>query len=193
MKNLALRFWNDDRGFIISAEIVLVVTIGVLGMIVGINAVASAVNNELNDISSAIGALDQSYWYSGFVKFGHSGVVGSAFSDSQDFCDCTSIVPTPPPVKIQNVPNTPPVPVPPAGVPVPPPAGVVPPAVGIVPPGAVPVPPYGPVLPAVPEQTVFPPRVLHPPVPPCNPCDKHKDGKPVAPKGKHAKKQPKKK
>jgi len=65
MKKQAIEFWSDDVGFIISAELVLVLTIGVLGMVVGLNSVASAINQELNDLSGAFGTIDQSYFYSG--------------------------------------------------------------------------------------------------------------------------------
>ena len=61
--------WNDEHGFVISAELVLVMTIAVLAMIVGLSEVAVAVNTELNDISNAIGSLNQSYVYSGFSSF----------------------------------------------------------------------------------------------------------------------------
>jgi Flp pilus assembly pilin Flp len=96
MGNVVKRLWQDERGFVVSAELVLVVTVGVLAMIVGISSVASAINNELNDVGNAFGALDQSYWFTGLVKFGHSGVPGSAFVDRQDFCDCSTIVRTVP-------------------------------------------------------------------------------------------------
>ena len=46
---------------IISAELVLVLTIAVLAMVVGLSEVAVAVNNELNDISNAVGSLNQSF------------------------------------------------------------------------------------------------------------------------------------
>lgn len=101
MLTLTKRFWHDEGGFIVSAELVLITTIGVLGMIVGLNSVATAINSELNDISNAFGTIDQSYWYSGLVKWGHSGVPGSAYADARDFCDCTTIVPTAPLVKGQ--------------------------------------------------------------------------------------------
>jgi Flp pilus assembly pilin Flp len=99
MRNIVKTLWKDERGFVVSAELVLIVTIGVLAMIVGISSIASSINNEMNDISNAFGALDQSYWYSGFLKVGHSGVAGSGFVDRQDFCDCSTIVRTIPRVK----------------------------------------------------------------------------------------------
>ncbi|QDT28598.1 hypothetical protein [Gimesia panareensis] len=84
------QFWNDEAGFVISAELVLVLTIAVLAMIVGLSEVAVAVNTELNDISNAIGALNQSYAYTGFRGNGgklKSYYAGSTFSDAVDDCD----------------------------------------------------------------------------------------------------------
>ena len=83
--------WNDEAGLIISAELVLVLTIGVLAMIVGLSEVAVAINTELNDISNAIGAINQSYSYTGFASYGDgklkSAVAGSTFQDAIDNCD----------------------------------------------------------------------------------------------------------
>ena len=52
---------NDETGFIVSMEMVLIATVAVIGLVVGLSEVAVAVNTELNDISNAIGALQQSY------------------------------------------------------------------------------------------------------------------------------------
>ena len=84
---------NDEAGFIVSAELVLIATILVIGLIVGLSEVQHAIVGELNDVGDAVGELDQSYSYSGFSKYdGNSGVhhactVGSDFSDLQDDCD----------------------------------------------------------------------------------------------------------
>jgi len=89
-------FWQDENGFVISAELVLVLTIAVLAMIVGLSEVAVAVNTELNDISNAIGAFNQSYAYTGFISFdgpsekGKSFYTGSRFEDAVDDCDLNS-------------------------------------------------------------------------------------------------------
>ncbi|MBI1347150.1 hypothetical protein GC163_12780 [bacterium] len=83
--------WNDEAGVVVSAEIVLVLTIAVLAMVVGLSEVAVAVNTELNDFSNAIGALNQSYAFTGFKAVGEyktkSYVAGSTYSDSTDDCD----------------------------------------------------------------------------------------------------------
>lgn len=101
------KLWSEETGLVLSAELVLVLTIGVLAMVVGLNAVASSLNQELNDIAGAFGAIDQTYAYSGFVNplgygsaFGavgtcgsHSFVRGSGYIDAADACDCSEIVP----------------------------------------------------------------------------------------------------
>jgi hypothetical protein len=87
------KLFDDECGAIISAELVLVLTILVIGVIVGLSEVAAAVNTELNDVSNAIGSLDQSFFFTGFhgvdgiggkVK---SSVNGSRFDDAHDDCD----------------------------------------------------------------------------------------------------------
>lgn len=84
---------TDDSGFIVSAELVLVATILVIGMIVGLSEVQHAVVAELNDVGDAIGALNQSYYFSGFHAFKtfggglKSNTAGSAFIDVGDDCD----------------------------------------------------------------------------------------------------------
>ena len=60
--------WNNESGMVVSAELVLVLTIAVIGMIVGLSEVAVAVNTELNDVSNAIGALDQSFFFTGLSR-----------------------------------------------------------------------------------------------------------------------------
>lgn len=81
----------DEAGFIVSAELVLVATLLVIGMIVGLSEVQHAVVSELNDVGEAIGKLNQSYSFSGFAKKDgrscHAFTRGSAFFDHADDCD----------------------------------------------------------------------------------------------------------
>ena len=94
--------WNelidDENGFILSAELIMILTIAVLGMVVGLSHVALAVNQELSDFSCAIGALNQSYNFTGFhcCLLGGNGrftsaTAGSAFLDLPDVCDCAGL------------------------------------------------------------------------------------------------------
>jgi len=86
-------FWNDEAGFIVSAELILVSTILVIGLIVGLIEVQSAIIHELNDVGEAIGSINQSYSYAGTLtqKGPHTvATAGSAFGDRSDVecCDC---------------------------------------------------------------------------------------------------------
>lgn len=86
----------DDAGFVVSAELVLVLTIAVLGMVVGLTAVRDAVTMELNDLAHAFGAVNQSFSVSGLKKHRwddevHAWVAGFGFKDTTDECDCEAI------------------------------------------------------------------------------------------------------
>jgi hypothetical protein len=84
--NLVTRLWNDDLGFVVSAELVLVATILVLGMIVGLVSVRDQVVQEAGDVAAAVSQLVQSYSFSGIT--GHTAsTAGSRFTDRTDFCD----------------------------------------------------------------------------------------------------------
>ena len=86
------KFWNDETGFIISSELILVATMVVISLIAGLVEVSFAVVGELNDISEAIGSLNQSYSFTGFTSTKAGGAVkaqtfGSIFVDHVDSCD----------------------------------------------------------------------------------------------------------
>ena len=86
MTTLAVALWKDEAGFIVSAELVLIATVAVLAMVVGLSEVANAVNQELEDVASAFGSVNQSFRYQGLT--GHGGSSGGAcFEDRIDFCD----------------------------------------------------------------------------------------------------------
>lgn len=86
MTTLAVTLWKDEAGFILSSELVLIATVAVLAMVVGLSEVAHAVNQELEDVASAFGSVNQSYRYQGLI--GHGGLSGgSGFKDGIDFCD----------------------------------------------------------------------------------------------------------
>lgn len=91
MKTVTWKLWNDDAGFVVSAELVLVATIVVLGMVVGLSEVSHGINQELEDVGSAFGAVNQSFCYRGLS--GHLGDTGgSTFGDVADFCDSANDV-----------------------------------------------------------------------------------------------------
>jgi hypothetical protein len=86
MKTAFVRLWNEDFGAIVSAEIMLIATILVIGVIVGLKSVRDSVVTELADVAQAIANVNQSYSYSG-TSGHHAFTAGAAFTDQADFCD----------------------------------------------------------------------------------------------------------
>ncbi len=62
MMRLLRQLWEDEAGYILSAEAVTVGTVGVLGATVGVGAMSESVNQELTETAYAIRSLDQSYY-----------------------------------------------------------------------------------------------------------------------------------
>jgi len=86
------RLWNDECGAILSAELVLVMTIAGLGMVVGLKAIQSSVILELGDLAASFGSLDQSYSVAGTAgcEGGPVGILANTagwnFTDGADLC-----------------------------------------------------------------------------------------------------------
>ena len=97
MQNLMNQLWRDEAGFVVSAELILVATIGVLSLVVGLAEISHGVNQELEDVGAAFGAVQQSYVYRGLRTADKGSIVGSYFDDDRDHCDSQyDIVGTPP-------------------------------------------------------------------------------------------------
>ena len=67
-----VQWWQDDRGALIAMEYLFVATILVIGLVVGLSNLRTAVNAELTELGNAILALSQ-----GFTVNGSSGSNGS--------------------------------------------------------------------------------------------------------------------
>ena len=63
MQRIACALWQDEAGFVISAELALVSTIATLGMVTGLAEASNNVHHELQDVGAAVGSLDQSFSY----------------------------------------------------------------------------------------------------------------------------------
>lgn len=102
MLQITKSLWSDEAGFVISAELALISTLCVLGLVVGLSSVRDAVNCELTDLSTAICSLDQSYYYTGFHSRKSPGccttkawTAGSAFIQGNKGCtNCVDFVTT---------------------------------------------------------------------------------------------------
>jgi len=91
MSRLAYSLWHDIDGAIVSAEVVLVATILVIGLIPGLTALRDAVIEELADVAQAISNINQSFSYSGVS--GHYVIAGGGgFSDALDVCDAPGVL-----------------------------------------------------------------------------------------------------
>lgn len=83
---LMTQLLNDEAGFIVSAELILVSTISVLALVVGFSEVSFGINQELEDVGAAVGSLNQSFHFSGICS--QKGMTfGSCFRDRVDICD----------------------------------------------------------------------------------------------------------
>ena len=69
-----------------SAELIVIVTVVVIGLLVGLTSLRDQVVQEFADLGAAIGALDHSYSFASFADADGS-VAGSVFVDNSDFCD----------------------------------------------------------------------------------------------------------
>ena len=83
---------NKKAGFIITAELIFISTIMVLGLLTGYVALRDAMIGELHDVGMAIGALNQSYRFDGTANdttFGNglTTTKGSIFADTKDSGD----------------------------------------------------------------------------------------------------------
>lgn len=80
------QFWADERGFVVSSELVLIATIVVIGLLAGLTTLRDQVAQGMGDVANSIGSATQSYSYSGVVEHTAS-VAGSSFTDTSDFCE----------------------------------------------------------------------------------------------------------
>lgn len=81
MKALLNNLLNDEAGFLVSAELVMIATLGILAMAVGLSEVAFNINTELQDVGRAFGSMNQSFNIKGQSNaWGGNG--GSSFNNS---------------------------------------------------------------------------------------------------------------
>ena len=86
LRTMSRQLWRDETGFVATADLVLITTIVVLGLLVGLVTLRDQVLQELGDVATAVGQLNQSYSVASFTTAGFS-VAGSLFADNADFCE----------------------------------------------------------------------------------------------------------
>ncbi|MDO6681478.1 MULTISPECIES: hypothetical protein [unclassified Oceanobacter] len=72
-------------GFVMTSELVLLVTTMVVGLTVGLVTMRDALTAEMEDVAEAIGSLDQTYAFNGLVNGESTAAVeGSVYGDAPD-------------------------------------------------------------------------------------------------------------
>ncbi len=77
------QIWRDDSAVVVSIELILILTVLILGLIVGLATLRDKVVNELGDLAVTFGSLNQSFSLSGATGH-HSSSAGSDFIDLVD-------------------------------------------------------------------------------------------------------------
>jgi hypothetical protein len=88
--NLLWKLWNDESGFIISMEMVIIATLLVIGLVASLAELRDALANEISDIATAVSVLNQSYAYGGLLTQSGSadgGASNTGFLDAPDTND----------------------------------------------------------------------------------------------------------
>lgn len=91
------KLFNDEAGFVVSAELALIVTLIFTAVAVGLAVARDSLVNEYNDLSEMIGTMDQTYNVQGQrVADGvggkdHGSNLGFGYNDFGDVCDCQPV------------------------------------------------------------------------------------------------------
>jgi Flp pilus assembly pilin Flp len=64
------RLMKDEAGFVVSAELIFIATLLVIGLVAGWVAIRNTVVSELSEVAAAIGSVDQSYSFTGLSNCG---------------------------------------------------------------------------------------------------------------------------
>ena len=91
MRDIIHHLVEDERGFIISSELVIIATILVLGLVVGMTILQTALIEEFTDVGRAVSSLNQSYRVSGFQSTGSGACRIKAWKGGSGFTDAGAL------------------------------------------------------------------------------------------------------
>ena len=80
------KLWADESAVVTTTDLILLSTILVIGTIVGLTTLRDQVVQELGDVATAIGHLNQSYTVAEFTTANFTAA-GSSFADMSDDCE----------------------------------------------------------------------------------------------------------
>ena len=94
---LSSRLWHEEHASVLTAEVTLLTTVLVIGIIVGAKSFRDAAVTEWADYAQAIGSLDQSYNIPDVVDATGATVVlqGGYFLDQKDAGDDSTVTGNP--------------------------------------------------------------------------------------------------
>jgi len=81
-KTILRALWTDEAGVVLSAELVLVASIALIGLTAGLTTMRDSIATEMADVAGAFSRIDQSYSIRGTTGTGGS-TAGSHFSNVQ--------------------------------------------------------------------------------------------------------------
>lgn len=73
MNSMLRRLWSDDRGAVISTEMVLIIGILIFGVIPGLVALRNAIVSSLGTMGNVLSSITPSFTFSGFSIGGALG------------------------------------------------------------------------------------------------------------------------
>lgn len=73
--------WNDDCGSVLSAEMVALATIAIMGVTVGATTAVNAIAGEFADFAQMMRSFDQSFGY-GAISCSSAAAAGSSYTDN---------------------------------------------------------------------------------------------------------------
>jgi hypothetical protein len=77
------KLWNDEIGAVLSAELMLVSTVMIVGLTAGLVTLRDALARETADMAAAVAQLDQSYVLPGITAHDAS-TAGTTFNDTDE-------------------------------------------------------------------------------------------------------------
>jgi Flp pilus assembly pilin Flp len=84
MKSMLKKFWNDEAGFVVTVEMILVATVLVIGLVSGLTLLRDAILGELSDTAASFGNMNQTVAIAGMTYADGAETSGSASSLYQD-------------------------------------------------------------------------------------------------------------
>ena len=84
------RLLRDEYGMVITAELIMILTIAVISLTAGWGAASSMLAEELEDVANSVGSLDQSFNYRGIAAPGHATSSGGGFNDSSNLVNVST-------------------------------------------------------------------------------------------------------